>query len=163
MKTCPNCGEILGTHADNCFSCRYDFKLGRVLSDAEKQEVNKRNEAIAEMKAEEERKRIEYEKNKREREEQARKDKLEFLQKLPLYEYDTVVVYDKRSGGADIEAINRTLMAYAKDGWKLHTAFTNEVGKNSSSVGYGGVSIGTNSTMDQTVLIFERMIAKGSL
>lgn len=115
------------------------------------------------MKAEEERKRIEYEKNKCEREEQARKDKLEFLQKLPLYEYDTVVVYDKRSGGADIEAINRTLMAYAKDSWKLHTAFTNEVGKNSSTVGYGGVSIGTNSTMDQTVLIFERMIAKGSL
>lgn len=160
MKTCPNCGEILGTHADTCFKCRYDFKLGKVLTSAQH---HNRQELIEKEREERESKRKEYEKNIREREEQAKKEKLDFVQKLPLYEYATEIIMDNRSGGINQSSLNYTLEKYAKEGWRLHTALTNEAGKNTSSIGYGGVSVGTNATIDQTILIFERMISKGSL
>lgn len=39
---------------------------------------------------------------------------------------------------------------YAIRGWHLHSAFTNEVGKNAA--------LGINATINQTILIFERCI-----
>ena len=156
MKSCPNCGEILGTHADSCFKCRYDFTIGRVLS---REDLDKKQEIIDEQM----RIRKEREEKQREREEQIKREKLDFIQKLPMYEYATEVIYDKRSGGADIITLSETLARYARDGWRLHTAFTNEAGKNATTVGLGSVSLGTNATMDQTILIFERMISKGTL
>ena len=32
MKTCPNCGELLGDSVNECFKCRYSFTLKRVLT-----------------------------------------------------------------------------------------------------------------------------------
>ncbi len=83
--------------------------------------------------------------------------------KNPKYEYKTVVVADEMNGGANIDSINTILNSYASQGWKLHTAFTNELGKNTSSGGYGGVSMGSNATIDEVILIFERCIDPGSL
>ena len=168
MKTCPNCGEILGTHVDSCFKCRYDFNIGKVMTMEELKKIRSasiedQKRIIEQVKLEEETKRKEYEKNIREREEQAEKEKLDFVQKLPLYEYATEIIMDNRSGGINQSSLNYTLEKYAKEGWRLHTALTNEAGKNTSSSGYGGVSVGTNATIDQTILIFERMISKGSL
>ncbi len=178
MKTCPNCGEILGTHADTCFKCKYDFEAGKVLTAEEKLQreqvveelrlQREKEERELEEKREQEKKELEeklreYERKRKEREEQARKEKLEFIQKLPLYEYATEVISDTRSGGMNVSLLNETLQKYAKDGWRLHTALSNELGKNSTTIGLGGISAGVNATMDQTVLIFERLIHKGSL
>lgn len=74
------------------------------------------------------------------------------------YEYAIEVVYDKRDGGADINALNAVLTKRAVKGWRLKNVLTNELGVNKSSLGYGGFSVGTNSTMDQVVLIFERKV-----
>lgn len=47
---------------------------------------------------------------------------------------------------------------YAGDGWRLHSVVVNEAGKNASSTSMGGLTVGTNSTIDVTILIFERCI-----
>ena len=160
MKTCPNCGELLGTHAETCFKCKFDYILDRVIT---REEEDNRKELVEEERKVQEEKLREFERKKREREEEIQKERLEFIQKLPLYEYATEVIMDTRRGGVNQELLTATLANYVRHGWRLHTALTNEAGKNSTSVGYGGVSVGTNATMDQTILIFERMISKGSL
>ena len=52
---------------------------------------------------------------------------------------------------------------YAMEGWKLHSVITNEIGKNISAVRIGGITGGTNATVDEIILIFERMVSKGNL
>ncbi len=52
---------------------------------------------------------------------------------------------------------------YAMEGWKLHSVITNEIGKNISAVSIGGITGGTNATVDEIILIFERMVSKGNL
>ncbi len=69
-----------------------------------------------------------------------------------IVEYAVETVYDTSSGVTDIQKFNRVLSSYSAEGWKLKCTFTNELGKNSVSVG----GIGVNSTMDQLILIFER-------
>lgn len=36
MKTCPNCGEILGDSINVCFKCRYDFNAGNKIREEQK-------------------------------------------------------------------------------------------------------------------------------
>ena len=69
-----------------------------------------------------------------------------------IVEYAVETFYDTSSGATDIQKLNRVLSSYSAEGWKLKCTFTNELGKNSVSVG----GIGVNSTMDQLILIFER-------
>lgn len=75
-----------------------------------------------------------------------------------FYEYDVVSVVDTSSGRVDVEKLIMVLSYYANEGWRLKCALTNEAGKNSSMVGTGGISYGTNATIDDTILIFERRI-----
>lgn len=35
MKTCINCGELIGDNADECFKCHYNYKYKRVISPQE--------------------------------------------------------------------------------------------------------------------------------
>ncbi len=35
MKTCPNCGEIVGDSVESCFKCQYNFVRRKVLSRTE--------------------------------------------------------------------------------------------------------------------------------
>ena len=74
------------------------------------------------------------------------------------YQYQTVTILDNGSGNVNEYQITNTLNAYALDGWHLKTAYCNEVGRQSSSFGYGGISSGSNSTLDQHILIFEKFI-----
>lgn len=156
MKTCPNCGETLGTHADSCFKCRYSFKLCKVMTIEERDEME-------EIKLLEIQKKHEYRENQRKKEIEAKNQRLKFIQQLPLYEYATEVIQDTSSGVIDVEELNSILERYSKDGWRLHTAVPNEIGKNSYAASIGGFSTGTNTTIGQTILIFERLIAKGTL
>jgi len=77
------------------------------------------------------------------------------------YEYTTDVVYDLE-GEPNTAALQQSLTEHAREGWRLHTAFSNELGKNSLSFrnAIAGVafSSGTNATVDATVLIYERCI-----
>lgn len=75
-----------------------------------------------------------------------------------LYEYEVVSVTDDVSGAIDVNRLSAILKIYASEGWRLKTTITNEIGKNSVGVAFGSVGSGTNATIDQTVLIFERRI-----
>ena len=167
MKTCPNCQELLGDGVAKCFNCGWDFEHPEENEKAKERE-RIRLENI--KKAEEERKRLEeeMERNRIVRQREEMEAKLRRQQEHnqavllcnPVYEYDVQYVYDKASGAANIEEIQRLLNDYASKRWRLHTIYVNELGKNSSSVSIGGASSGTNATIDQTVLIFERQIQK---
>lgn len=67
------------------------------------------------------------------------------------YEYKVTTVSDSAVlGKIPIEDMERILTAYARKGWRLHTALTNEKGKNSV--------VGVNATVNDTVFIFEREV-----
>ena len=74
------------------------------------------------------------------------------------YEYTTLSLVDDDGGGLTTAKITQILNDYALDGWRLVSAYTNELGHNSTSSGFGGLSAGTNSTVDQHVLILERFV-----
>lgn len=75
--------------------------------------------------------------------------------KNPLYEYKVVTVMDSAvSGKFNENRVQNVLTNHAIDGWRLKTAFTNELGKNALAA----LGLGINATVDQTILIFERCI-----
>ena len=74
------------------------------------------------------------------------------------YEYKVLNIRDKSTGNIDINEISQQLNILGRKGWHLRCAYTNELGKNSSTFGIGGISSGTNSTIDQSILILERFI-----
>ena len=155
MKTCPKCGEILGDSISVCFNCRYDFIKKRVitgdeLSEQRNQKMKEQNKKFEEERLREEQK-IEEEKL---REEQKKIQ----LTKNPLFEYKVVSIMDLPTGASDDANIQKALNIWSQQGWRLHTIYTNEIGKTSSAASIGGFGGGVNATIDQTVLIFERCI-----
>ena len=71
-----------------------------------------------------------------------------------FYEYDVVTVINENHGTIDKEKMMSILSEHAKNGWKLHTIYSNELGKNALRI----LGFGTNSTACEDVLIFERRI-----
>lgn len=76
------------------------------------------------------------------------------------YEYKVESILDNQSGIADVTHIEKILNFYAEQGWHLKHIFTNEAGVNSSSVSYMGITNGSNATMDQIIMVFERVVEK---
>lgn len=74
------------------------------------------------------------------------------------WEYKVLSLNDSRYGGIHPSEIAEQLNELGLQGWRLKCAFTNESGKNASSVSFGGISTGTNSTVDQNIFIFERFV-----
>ena len=74
-----------------------------------------------------------------------------------FYEYKAISVFDQ-NGVANVDRLTETMNHMALQGWRLRTVVTNEVGKEAISIGIGGFGGGVNSTVDQTVLIFERKV-----
>lgn len=74
------------------------------------------------------------------------------------YEYTTLSLVDNDGGGLTAVQVTQLLNDYALDGWRLVSAYANELGHNSTSGGFGGFSTGTNSTIDQHILIMERFV-----
>lgn len=142
MKTCPKCKELVGDNVDSCFNCNYNFILKRVPS---YEETIKFQENIAAVKKKQEEERI------------------ELIKSAPRYEYTTARIIDNADGSTNQMQLQSVLMEYANAGWKLHSVITNEIGKNVSSVSIGRFTGGTNATMDEVILIFERMISRGNL
>lgn len=148
MPECPHCHGYYFGNPTQCPKCFYDFKEKRVMKPEAVAEREKRERELKEKKQQEE-----LERAKKERDMRA----LALLSSAH-YEYATVYLSDSSSGFLDKNKLDSALQQYASEGWKLHSIITNEAGKNSSSISFGGVSAGTNSTIDITILIFERCI-----
>lgn len=73
------------------------------------------------------------------------------------YEYKAISVFDQ-SGSANVDMLTETINNMALQGWRLRTAVTNEVGRREFNSRIGNISSGINSTVDQTVLFFERKV-----
>ena len=80
--------------------------------------------------------------------------RLEQYKKNAMYEYDVITIPNLGSGEVDINKIKAVIASHARNGWKLHTIYSNETGKN--AVGVAG--LGLNSTACEDVLVFERCI-----
>ena len=152
MKTCPNCHELIGDTVSICFNCGWNFD----------------NPAENEKAAEKEKLRKEKEEARKKEiqriQEEQRKQQLGQIADLnDVYEYLVLSVVDDNSGAANTDYISDLINNHAKDRWRLHSIFTNEIGKNSSSSGYGGMSSGTNATIDQTIIVLERRKTQAGL
>lgn len=71
-----------------------------------------------------------------------------------FYEYDVVTIINEDHGTINKEKMLAILSEHAKKGWKLHTIYSNELGKNALRI----MGLGVNSTACEDVLIFERRI-----
>jgi len=74
------------------------------------------------------------------------------------WEYKVIPSIDPATGRIDYNKMETMLNELGLQGWKLITAFANELGKNSSAVGLGGFSTGTNTTVEAAVLVLERYV-----
>lgn len=70
-----------------------------------------------------------------------------------FYEYQVEIVEDI-SGSTNTSKLRKILNQYAEEGYRVKNIFTNEIGKNEFRIN----GIGTNSTIDQVIIIFERAI-----
>lgn len=159
MKTCPECGELLGDSVNLCFKCCYNFQLERKMTQDERE---KEREKEQQKQTEIERQKAETERLKAEIETQKANEKRIQLSKNPLFEYKVVIINNLETGEVNEIQMQITLNTYAENGWKLHSVFNNELGKTSSSVAVGFLGTTVNATIDQTVLIFERCIKIGT-
>ncbi len=145
MKTCPNCKELVGDNVSKCFNCGWNFDDPLANERAIEQRQLQIKQETAAM--------IEKERTEAEKKIKA----LRHIQELnDLYEYDVVPVVDEKDGSANIYKIKQVINEYSSQRWRLISILTNEIGKNSTSSGYGGFTNGTNATIDQTILVFER-------
>lgn len=72
------------------------------------------------------------------------------------YEYTVESVQDLNTGATNVRGMIQIMHSYAKEGWRVKSIFTNEIAKSSFAAGVGNFSSGTNSTMDQVIIVFER-------
>lgn len=83
-------------------------------------------------------------------------DKINFAKSFnEFYEYDVITIINERGGLINNEQMQKTLSDYAKKGWKLHTMYSNELGKEAVAM----LGIGINKTLCEDVMIFERRIS----
>ena len=73
---------------------------------------------------------------------------------LGLYEYKVVTVLNENHGCVDTKRMTELINMSAIEGWRLHTVYSNELGKNALRV--FGLEI--HSTACEDVLIFERKL-----
>ena len=73
-----------------------------------------------------------------------------------FYEYQVLSIGDGNSGSVDIYALAEQLNNLGREGWHLKCAYANELGHNTTPG--NAFAAGTNATMDQHILIFERFI-----
>lgn len=89
--------------------------------------------------------------------------RFEQIKKNPYYEYDYVVIPNMPDGSTNKELIQDVIDSHAMQGWRLVTMYSNEIGKNSIGVSIASVGGGTNSTMCEDIMVFERCIKIGEV
>ena len=70
------------------------------------------------------------------------------------YEYDVIAVNNASDGRVDIAALRSVMKKKSAEGWRLVSAYSNELGKDALVL----LGFGANSTVCQDVLYFERRI-----
>lgn len=73
-----------------------------------------------------------------------------------FYEYDVVTIINEDHGRIDKNKMLEVLASYAQKGWKLHSIYSNELGKEALRV----LGFGVNKTACEDVLIFERRVER---
>lgn len=73
------------------------------------------------------------------------------------YEYAVESVVDN-GGATNVRRMSELINSYARQGWHVKTIFTNELGHNATSVSVGMVGSGTNYTVDEVVIVFEKCV-----
>ena len=130
MKTCPNCKELVGDNVEKCFNCGWSF-----VDPSENEERRKREEMAAAIR---------------------RQQRVEKLARTNnTYEYTVIRVRDNYDGTCDEHQINFEIGLKAKRGWRLHSIYSNEIGRTSSPSLTGG---STNATICETVIVMERLV-----
>lgn len=89
--------------------------------------------------------------------EAARNRKLQNLADRGLdgyYEYKVVDLRDYITGSVDISKMTEILNDLGLDGWRLRTAYSNDLGTNSMNIGNAKL----NSAVGQNILIFDRFV-----
>lgn len=71
-----------------------------------------------------------------------------------FYEYDVITAVNTVDGRTDAGKLKNIIQEQAKKGWKLHTMYSNELGKNAISI----LGFGVNATASEDVMIFERRV-----
>ena len=71
-------------------------------------------------------------------------------------EYDVETMVTNSDGITNAEEMKRVLIERAKSGWRLHTVYSNVLGVNAVRI----LGFGTNATVSEAVMIFERQIEK---
>lgn len=74
------------------------------------------------------------------------------------YEYEVIIISDDQNGHLNKVHLKNRLNEMGRNGWRLKAVTSNELGKNTSHVGIGGFGGGTNATIEETILIFERFV-----
>ena len=160
LKICPQCGTFNDRFFSACKKCYTAIdkveivemsdekvaELEKASADARKRKLwEESNNADAES-----RKALAAEDELRKKVIRENKAKLEQNGNLGFYEYKIVSVTDTMAGRANVNDLQKELTTLGRDGWRLVTSFTNELGKNAL--------VGFNGTVDDTVLIFERFV-----
>lgn len=140
---CPTCGKHSLEENKYCMFC------GGLL-DPHALKAQEELELKEKQAAEEQRKQI--------IEQQEEQQKQDILDMNAQYEYKVIKISDNKDGDISSDLIEMNLNIMAQSGWRLVNSFSNEIGKNAESFGFGGVSVGSNATVGEVVLIFERCI-----
>lgn len=164
-KICSKClnkkKELLFGDSSNFFESVEYFEKCKVSGQAKSEVFD-----IVDSWIEQRKNTIEYEQNiinekQRERiqkEEAAKNRELEHIKYAKsfneFFEYDVVTIINKDHGIVDKKKMMDILSEHARSGWKLHTIYSNELGKNALSI----MGFGTNATACEDVLIFERRV-----
>ena len=129
MKKCPSCGKEITQEmvdANMCWEC--GFILDEFLADDVSDTAGKQREELA---------------------------KREYAKSVNCFiEYDVETVVTNADGFTDAEKMKRILTERTKNGWRLHTAYSNVLGVNAVRI----LGFGTNATISETVMIFERQL-----
>ena len=82
-------------------------------------------------------------------------EKQEYARSLiGLYEYAVETILNEDHGCVDAKRMTELINKRAREGWKLHTVYSNELGKNALKV----LGLVENSTACEDVLVFERKL-----
>ena len=161
MKICPNCKELVGDNVSRCFNCGWNFDDPSENERAIEREKKRKAEEEERRKREEEQRIISEEIRKKELEDAKREEerRRQYILKInDSYEYKIERVTDNSDGTSDIDQIKHIIERYSNKGWRLHTIYSNEIGKESLVAGIGGFKGGTNATINETIIVLERLI-----
>ena len=135
-------------HQEQEEAAKREQERRRLLAEEERRQREREQAALLKMQEEEEARRLQEE-----------ADTDAFLKENGhegFYEYQVLSIGDGNSGSVDIYDLAQRLNKLGREGWHLKCAYANELGHNTTPG--TAFTAGSNATIDQNILIFERFI-----